>query len=353
MSDSQATKGKRARRFRAMLWSIVLIAVGSMTLPLTGYLYTAAVHAEQAAGEQGANPRSDYWRDVRGSMAGYTSVIGQETNVLIQSRGQVWREIRNGPVATLGAIMVLGMILALLAFHFTKGGMKLEHRTGNKVLRWPAFDRALHWYTAVLFIILAITGMSILWGRAVLIPVLGKEGFAAFAALAKPVHNYLALFFTAGLVVMLLKWFKYNIFTDYDRQWFKQAGGYLDGSHPPAGFANAGEKAYYWVLVIMGAAIVISGFFPLFPNLGFSRAAMQNANIIHGISSVIVITAVFAHIYLGTLGSEGAFEGMWKGEVDEGWAKQHHNLWLDEVKKQGTAPARKGDAPGTSATASA
>jgi formate dehydrogenase subunit gamma len=311
------------------------------------------VHAEQAAGEQGANPRSDYWRDVRGSMAGYTSVIGQETNVLIQSRGQVWREIRNGPVATLGAIMVLGMILALLAFHFTKGGAKLEHRTGNKVLRWPAFDRALHWYTAVLFIILAITGMSILWGRAVLIPVLGKEGFAAWAALAKPVHDYLALFFTAGLVVMLLKWFKYNIFTDYDRQWFKQAGGYLDGSHPPAGFANAGEKAYYWVLVIMGAAIVISGFFPLFPNLGFSRAAMQNANIIHGISSVIVITAVFAHIYLGTLGSEGAFEGMWKGEVDEGWAKQHHNLWLDEVKKQGTAPARKGDAPGTSATASA
>ncbi|MDH5277318.1 MAG: formate dehydrogenase subunit gamma, partial [Gammaproteobacteria bacterium] len=171
--------------------------------------------------------------------------------------------------------------------------------------------------------------------------------------LAKPVHNYLALFFTAGLVVMLLKWFKYNIFTDYDRQWFKQAGGYLDGSHPPAGFANAGEKAYYWVLVIMGAAIVISGFFPLFPNLGFSRAAMQNANIIHGISSLIVIAAVFAHIYLGTLGSEGAFEGMWKGEVDEGWAKQHHNLWLDEVKKQGTAPARKGDAPGTSATASA
>ena len=353
MSESQAKMGKRATRVKAMLWSIVLIVVGSMALPLAGYLYTAAVHAEQTAGQAGANARSDYWRDVRGSVAGYTAVIGQETNVLIQSRGQVWREIRNGPVATLGAILVLGVIFAVLALHFTKGGMKLEHRTGKTVTRWPAFDRALHWYTAVLFIILAITGMSFLWGRAVLIPVLGHEGFAAWAAFAKPVHDYLALFFTAGLIVMLLKWFKHNIWAPYDNEWLKEMGGLLNGKHPPAGFANAGEKLYYWTLDIAGAGIVISGFFPLFPNLGFTREAMQNANIVHGICSVVVIAFVCLHIYLGTAGSEGAFEGMWTGEVDEGWAKQHHSVWLEEVKKQGTVPARKGDAPGTSATASA
>jgi formate dehydrogenase subunit gamma len=353
MSDAQATEGKRARRFKAMLWSIVLIAVGSMTLPLAGYLYTAAVQAQEQAAGDAANPRSEYWREVRGGMAGYTAVVGQETDVLIQSRGQVWREIRNGPVATLGAIMVLGMLVVLAAFHLIKGGAKLEHRTGRTVLRWPMLDRVLHWYTAILFIILAITGMSLLWGRIVLIPLLGKEGFAAWANFAKPVHDYLALFFTAGLVVMLLKWFKYNLFTDYDWQWFKQAGGYLDGSHPRAGFANAGEKAYYWLLVIGGTAIVVSGFYMLFPNLGFERATMQNANIIHGISSLVVIAAVFAHIYLGTLGSEGALEGMVSGEVDEGWAKQHHSVWLEEVKKQGAAPAREGDASGTSATASA
>jgi len=344
---------RQARRLKAMLWSIVLIAVAAMVLPLGAYVWTSTVHAQEAAQtDDGANPRADYWRGVRDSEQGYTAVTGQETNVLIQSRGQTWREMRNGPVSTLGAFLVLGIIVALLIYQFTKGGAKLEHRTGRKVLRWAVSDRVLHWYTAILFIILAITGLSLIWGRAVLIPVLGKEGFAAWAGLAKPVHDYLALFFTAGLVVMLLKWFKHNIWASYDLQWFKQLGGYLDGSHPPAGFSNAGEKMYYWTLVIGGAALVISGFYLLFPNYGFSREAMQNANIVHGISAMILIAFVCAHIYLGTLGSEGALEGMISGEVDEGWAKQHHSVWLEEVKKGGGESAHEARPGGRSATVS-
>jgi len=351
MTDAKAKTGGGSRRIRAMLWTVVVIVAGSMLLPLAGYLYTAAVQAQ--AGGDAANPRAEYWRDVRDSTAGYTAVVGPETDVLIQSRGETWREIRNGPVITIGAIMVVGMILALAAFHFKTGGAKLEHRTGRTVLRWPTADRVLHWYTAVLFIVLAITGLSLLWGRLVLIPLLGKEGFAAWAAMAKFLHNYLALLFAVGLAVMLLKWFKHNIFEPHDKVWLRQRGGYLDGSHPPAGFANGGEKIYYWVLVVFGAAIVISGFYLLFPNLGFERSTMQVANIFHGVTSLVVITAVCAHIYLGTLGSEGALEGMVSGEVDEGWAKQHHNLWLDEVKKQGGAPAGEGSASDRSATASA
>ena len=353
MSESRSGTGRRASHLRALLWSIVLIAAGAMVLPLTAYVWTAAVHAQDAPAAQAdaknTNPRSDYWREVRSAEAGYTAVRGQETNVLIQSRGEVWREVRNGPVMIIGALMVVGMLLALVAYHLKTGGAKLEHRTGRKVLRWMVSDRVLHWYTAVLFIILAITGLSLLWGRAVLIPVLGKEGFAAWAGLAKPVHDYLSLAFTAGLVVMLLKWFHHNIPAAHDREWFRQAGGYFGGGHPPAGFANAGEKAYYWVLVFGGTALVVSGFYLLFPNLGFERAAMQNANIIHGVSALVLTTAVIAHIYLGTLGSEGALEGMISGEVDEGWARQHHNVWLDEVQ-QGTRRPGHEAAPG-SATA--
>jgi formate dehydrogenase subunit gamma len=351
MTDAKAKGDSRTRRIRAMLWSVVVIVAGSMLLPLAGYLYTAAVQA-QASGDT-ANPRAEYWREVRGGMAGYTAVVGPETNVLIQSAGETWREIRNGPVITIGAIMVVGMILALAAFHLKTGGAKLEHRTGRTVLRWAAADRVLHWYTAVLFIVLAVTGLSLLWGRFVLIPLLGKEGFAAWASLAKVLHNYLALLFAVGLAVMFLKWFKHNIFEAHDKVWLKQGGGFLDGSHPPAGFCNAGEKIYYWVLVVFGAVVVISGFYLLFPNLDFVRSTMQYANIFHGASSLILITAVCAHMYLGTLGSEGAFEGMVSGEVDEGWAKQHHNLWLEEVKKQGGAPAGEGSAAGKSAAASA
>jgi len=353
MSESQA-RGKPAklsRRVKAMLWSMLVIAVGAMVAPLAGYVYAASAQAQEQKAEE-ANPRAEYWREVRQGTVGYTAVTGQETGVLVQSAGQVWREVRNGPVTTLGAIMVVGMVVALVVFQVTKGGAKLEHRTGRTVLRWPMFDRVLHWYTAILFIILAITGLSLLWGRYALIPIMGAEGFAAWANFAKPVHDYLALFFTAGLVVMVVKWFKHNVFEAQDRQWFKQLGGFFDGSHPPAGFCNGGEKAYYWLLVVGGAAIVASGFFLLFPNLGFEREAMQIANVVHGIGSLVVITAVCAHIYLGTLGSEGALEGMVSGEVDEGWAKQHHNLWLDEVKKHGQ-PHGEGESSGRSAPASA
>jgi formate dehydrogenase subunit gamma len=352
MSESRSGTGSRARHLRALLWSIVLIAAGAMLLPLTAYVWTAAVQAQETGTRPSAaaktNPRADYWREVRRAEEGYTAVRGQETNVLIQSRGQDWREVRNGPVTVLGAILVVGVILAVLAYHLIKGGFKLEHRTGRKVLRWAMSDRVLHWYTAVLFIILAITGLSLLWGRHVLIPVLGKEGFAAWANLAKPTHDYLSLAFTAGLVVMLLKWFHHNIPAAYDLEWIKKVGGYLGGGHPPAGFANAGEKAYYWTLVIAGTALVVSGFYLLFPNLGFERAAMQNANIFHGASALILTAFVCLHIYLGTLGSEGAFEGMITGEVDEGWARQHHGVWLDEVQQRerqrpqdihGSAPA--------------
>jgi formate dehydrogenase subunit gamma len=268
---------------------------------------------------------------VRDSEKGYTAIRGQETDVLIQSRGQTWREMRNGPVSTLGAVLVLGIIVALLIYQFTKGGAKLEHRTGRKVLRWAVSDRVLHWYTAILFIILAITGLSLIWGRAVLIPVMGKEGFAAWANIAKPVHDYLALFFTAGLVVMILKWMHHNIPKAYDLEWFLKGGGYLGGGHPPAGFANAGEKALYWTLVLAGGAMVVSGFYLLFPNLGTERAGMQLANMVHGISSLVCTVFIVMHIYLATIGSEGALEGMMTGYEDEQYAKNHHPLWYDEI----------------------
>ncbi len=352
MKDKTSGTDRRAKHLKAMLWSVVLIAAAAMVLPLTAYVWTAAVQAQetsQQAGENRTNPRADYWREVRRSDKGYTAVRGQETDVLIQSRGESWRELRNGPVKLIGAIMVLGVIGAVLLYHLTKGGFKLEHRTGRKVLRWAVSDRVLHWYTAVLFVILAITGLSLLWGRHVLIPVLGKDGFAAWANFAKPVHDYLALPFVAGLVVMLLKWFHHNIPASYDLEWIKKAGGYLGGGHPPAGFANAGEKAYYWTLVIAGTALVASGFWLLFPNLGFERDAMQTANIVHGVSALILTAFVCLHIYLGTLGSEGAFEGMISGEVDEGWARQHHGVWFDEVQREQGRPAPTSS--GESATA--
>ena len=348
------TRPLRQRRFRAFVWILLTMVVTSMALPATGYLWVAVQDAraqDQPRQAEEANPRSEYWREVREGNEGYTAVTGQETDVLIQNGGQIWREARNGPIAGIGAVMVIAVILALAAYHLAKGGNKLEKRTGRTVVRWPLFDRVIHWYTAVLFVIMAITGMSLLWGRAVLIPVFGKPGFAAWAQLAIWIHNYLALFFIAGLLVMLVAWFRENLFKSYDLEWFRKLGGYLGGGHAPAGFANAGEKVWYWTLVFAGGALVISGFYLLFPNFGFERDTMQLSNVVHNIAAMGLIAFAVLHIYLGTLGSEGVFEGMWTGEVDEGWAQQHHDRWFEEVKKEGQTKTER-PSPGQSTATS-
>jgi len=344
-SDDTGLKTRSGGRRRLVIWSLVLMLAASMALPLTGLLIPAS-QAQETAQQQDDknNPRSDYWREVRKGDVGYSAVQGPEADVLIQSAGQTWREVRDGPVLHLG-LWGVGLIIVVLAiYHLMTGGYKLQGRTGRKILRWPGIDRFIHWYTAVLFLILAITGLSLLWGRTLLIPIMGKEAFAAWANLAKPVHDYLALFFTAGLLVMLVKWFHHNIWKAYDFKWLVSGGGYLGGGHPPAGFANAGEKLLFYTLIVAGGAMVASGAFLLFPNWGTDREGMQFANVIHGASSLICFMFICLHIYLATIGSEGALEGMISGEVDEQYAKQHHPLWYDEVMKGKTSDYAGGGA---------
>ena len=228
------------------------------------------------------------------------------------------------------------MFVLIVIFHMTVGKSKLERRTGRKVLRWTLFERVLHWYVAILFILLTLTGLSILYGRAVLIPIFGNDGFAAYAQFSKYVHNYLSLFFVLGLVIMLVAWFRENILTKVDWEWLKGGGGYL-GKHIHAHKVNGGEKIWFWILFVAGIALMISGIVLLFPNLGFTRETMQGADIIHGITALILSAVVLGHIYLGTLGNEGSFEGMISGEVDEAWAKQHHDLWYEETGGKGEA----------------
>jgi formate dehydrogenase subunit gamma len=349
----RTTTDRKARKFRTMLWSIALVLGLSMALPFTGLLMTEgpagqavaqeeAQQAEQAAAlRRQEEQRRDFWRQARQGQAGYSAVTGPEAGVLIQSGGDVWRAVREGPVKRWGGIMIIAVLAAIILFHLVAGAVKLEQRTGRTITRWSMFERVLHWYTAILFIILAITGLSILFGRGVLIPVIGKEAFAAWANFAKPVHDWLAVPFIVGFVVMMIPWMKESLPRSHDLTWIKMGGGYIDKSkHPPAGFVNAGEKIWYWLLFFGGIVLIVSGFFLLFPNFGFERGTMQLAHVAHAISGVALIAFSLGHIYLGTLGNEGSLEGMITGEVDEAWAKAHHNLWYDDVKRQGARPAK-------------
>jgi len=321
-------------RLRVMRWSVLLLLISVFVLPVVGYVYTGNAVAN-AAVEEKTNPRANYWREVRKGTAGYSAVVGQETRVLIQNGGENWRQLRNGIVTNAGAIGLGFVVLALLLYFVIHGRVKLENPAGETVTRWSAFERVLHWYVATLFIILALTGLSLLYGRAVLIPLLGREGFAAWADLAKDMHNYLALLFIAGLAVMLVFWFRENILNRHDWNWLKQGGGLFGKDrHPHAGRVNAGEKLWFWLLFFVGTALCVSGFFMLFPNLQWQRETMQLANLIHATSGLILMAFSLGHIYMGTIGEEGTLEGMVSGKVDKAWARQHFDLWYQEMEKQ-------------------
>ncbi len=338
------TGGRVSNRRRLAGWTFAIILGGAIALPLGGYLYTGLT--AEAAAEKQTNPRANYWRAVRQGVEGYTAVSGvrldgtrvnTETNVLIQNGGQNWRQARNGPVASIGPWVLAVALGAIVLYFLLQGPVKLERQpSGRTLLRWSLAERVLHWYTAILFILLAITGLSLLFGRAVLIPVLGPQGFSGWATFSIYVHNYLGPFFVIGVVLELLAWVRHNIPTKTDWEWIKQGGGLIGkGKHPHAGRINAGEKILtFWVgLFALGLTVSITGLFLLGWIGSGMRETMQTANLIHASASVVWIAVMLGHMYLGSVGVQGAWDAMARGKVSEEWAKQHHDLWYSEVKK--------------------
>jgi len=339
----------RRRRYRRIaVGSLLLIVSMAMLLPLGGYLYVGIQEAGAQAVQE-TNPRSNTWRAVRSGVEGYSAVRGQETGVLIQD-GQNWRQLRNGYVANYGGWFLFVVFLAVTIFFTVKGQQPIEGgRSGRRVRRWHALERLLHWAVAVLFVVLAITGLSLLFGRAVLIPLMGAKGFAAWADLAMGLHNNVGPWFGALVVVMIVVWMRRNLPEAIDWEWLKQGGGIFKKGHPPAGFANAGEKIWFWFIATVGLVVIASGLVLDFPNWGFTRDQMQLANLIHGACAIAWVALWFGHAYIGTLGTEGALEGMTTGYVDEHWAKQHHDVWFEELSGKGATgetPAAAGSADG-------
>jgi formate dehydrogenase subunit gamma len=343
--------GRAASRFhgrRTVLWVVLGILLTALLAPLPGYWLSGTVVA-QTGTVQGTNERADFWREVRRGTSGYSAVTGQESNVLIQNGGENWRTLRNGPVTLYGTWILGGFLAVIAVYYLFKGQVRIANgRTGQTLPRWDLFDRVVHWYITVLFLILGITGLSLFYGRTVLIPVFGKDGFAAYAALAKDVHNYLGPFFAAGLVVAILKWLRVNLFRREDLTWFAKGGGMLTSEHVPAGKLNGGEKTLFWLVAVLGAALAITGLILNFPNFGQTRETMQLAHLVHLTTAIFLTAIIFGHIYMATLGTEGALEGMIKGRVDVAWARQHHDLWYQELLSQGVElePVQEGSGKG-------
>jgi len=262
---------------------------------------------------------------------GRVSIPDQRSGVLEQPAGRDWREFRNVTLRWIGGIAIIGMLAVLVIFYLSRGMVRLESgRSGRSIVRFTAFERFVHWMTATCFIILAVSGLNITFGRPLLLPLIGFEAFSEWSQWAKYAHNYLSFPFPIGVVLIFLIWIAGNIPNKLDIDWLKRGGGMIGHDHPPAYRFNAGQKAIYWIVVVGGGAVAVTGYQLMFPFYLSGIEGMQIAQIVHSVVSVLFVAAMLAHIYIGTIGMEGAFEAMGSGTVDVNWAKEHHSLWLEE-----------------------
>jgi len=279
---------------------------------------------------------ADYWRAIRGGQEGYTTSQSPEHGVLVSIPGEAWFLLKEKWMSPLGALAIFGSIALVVLAYFTIGPLKLSKaKTGRKIKRWTLVDRTLHWSMAFTFISLAISGLTLVYGKHFMKPILPTDVWGMIVYGAKQYHNYIGPLFAILLFAVMIKWWRKSLFAKVDINWFMKMGGMIGkhkGSHPSADFSNGGEKALFWLLIFCGVFITTSGFILDFPLFGQTRRDMELSNLVHMLASLVLICGFVFHIYVGLVGIEASLEGMVKGEVDETWAKEHHDLWYEKVK---------------------
>ncbi len=321
----------------------------------------------------GTTSDAEMWRAVRRGVSGTVTIPDQKAAVLVQSDGETWRLLRNGPLFDyLGLVMIATLVLLALFFAI-RGRIRVEHGlSGVRIKRFGTIERTAHWLMALSFIILGISGLNISFGRELIMPLIGKEAFGPMAWFLKHTHNYVAFAFMLGLAMAFVMWVVHNIPNRQDLVWFAKGGGLIGrGVHPPAWKFNAGQKIIFWLVMIGGLSLSLSGWALLFPfqhhfftdtfvalsSIGidvpswlgmpeppYTAIQEQQYNAVwHAIVAVLMICLIFAHIYIGTIGMEGAFDAMGSGDVDKNWAKEHHSLWVEQLEQtqSGQSPGAK------------
>ncbi len=330
--------------------------------------YKDQTNAQRAEVQPGNN--APMWRAVGQGVTGVTSLPksqAPEAGNLIQpfvqypgsrlaSAGEAWRQVRNNIIIPYGAALLLIAVGAMALFYFSKGTIELHgQETGRKIERFTPFERSAHWANAIAFCSLAISGIVMAYGKYFLLPIIGGTLFGWLTYALKNLHNFAGPLFTVSLVVVFVTFVKDNMPSKDDVVWLLKGGGLFSGVEVPSHRFNAGEKVLFWAGVLfLGAVVVASGLVlnMLIPGLIYERATMQIANMVHGVASLLMMAMFIGHIYMGTLGMRGAYKAMREGYVDETWAKEHHELWYDDIKA-GKIPAHRSAPAGTASTSNA
>ena len=318
--------------------------------------YDKQSNAERAKVQPGNN--APMWRQVGAGVTGTSSLPkseAPEAGNLIQpfvqypgsrltNAGEAWRQVRNNWIIPYGGSLLLIVALAIAIFYFTKGSIKMHGaETGRKIERFTPFERSAHWSNAIAFCILAISGVVMAFGQFFILPVIGKSLFGWLAYTLKTMHNFAGPLFAVSLVIVFFTFLRDNWPQKGDMAWLAKGGGLISGAEPASNRFNAGEKLVFWGGVfLLGIVVVSSGFVldKLLPGLVYERSTMQIAHMVHAVAAVLMVAMFLGHIYIGTIGMQGAYKAMATGYVDEAWAKEHHEYWYDDIKS-GKVPTQR------------
>jgi formate dehydrogenase subunit gamma len=324
-------------------------------------------NAQRGKSQPGNN--APMWRAVRdsGTTPGISNLPGAEKGVLVQAfvdygtgrktnAGEAWRQVRNGWILPYGGALLFITALALAIFYWRKGPLGKDHpTTGRMIERFTPFERAAHWANAGAFTVMALSGLTMAFGKFILLPIIGSTLFGWLAYALKTAHNFIGPLFAVSLLIVIVTFLKDNIANAADFKWLAKGGGMLGGGEQlPSHRFNPGEKGVYWWgvcfpgLIVVGSGLVLD---KLIPGVGELRGQMQYAHMIHAVAAIAMMVVLIGHIYMGTIGTRGAYQGMKTGQVPEGWAREHHGLWLDDINS-GKIPAQR-SAQGTAGNASA
>jgi formate dehydrogenase subunit gamma len=332
------------------VWGRFLALALALVLPLAGTSFAQQQETQQQRAQSQPGNNAPVWRDVRSGREEYTSIKGRETGVLVQTYGETWRQLKNGWITPLAGWLIAAVVVVIGVFFKWRGSIKVHGApTGRLIERFTPFERYTHWVVAISFCILGVSGLIMMVGKYVLLPVIGYTLFAWLAQISKHLHNFVGPVFLVSVLMLIVMFLKDNLPRLYDFKWFAKLGGMISGEHVPSGRFNAGEKVWFWIgVVVLSLVASASGLVLLFPNFDQVRAVMIEANVVHMVSAGAVMAISLGHIYLGTIGLDGAYEAMRNGYVDETWAREHHEYWYNDVKsgkvKAGTAMGQP-DAP--------
>lgn len=330
-----------------VVWGRFIAVVLALVLTPGGISMAQQQESQQQRAQSQPGNNAPVWRDVRSGREEYTSVKGRETGVLVQTYGETWRQLKNGWLTPIAGWLIAAVVVVIGLFFKWRGSIKVHGEpSGRLIERFTPFERYTHWVVAISFVTLGISGLVMMVGKYVLLPVIGYTLFAWLAQLSKVLHNFIGPVFLVSVLMLIVIFIKDNLPRLYDFKWFANLGGMISGEHVPSGRFNAGEKVWFWGgVVVLSLVASASGLVLLFPNFDQVRSVMIEANVVHMVTAGAVMAISLGHIYLGTIGLDGAYQAMRNGYVDETWAKEHHEYWYNDVKSGKVKAGRATGAP--------